>query len=85
MLFRSGGLGDGIVELAPISEQVPAEVVQLVEAAQSKLEKGEADVFVGPINDQNGEERVKSGEALDDAAMLSMNWFVEGVDGKIQN
>lgn len=80
-----GGLGDGIVELAPISEQVPAEVVQLVEAAQSKLEKGEADVFVGPINDQNGEERVKSGEALDDAAMLSMNWFVEGVDGKIQN
>ena len=40
-------------------------------------------IFTGPIADQTGEIRVPEGQSMTDEELLSMNWFVEGVEGEI--
>ena len=39
--------------------------------------------FAGPLKDQAGAVKVPAGKAMTDAEILSMNWFVEGVQGKV--
>jgi basic membrane protein A len=78
-----GGMADGVVELAPYSPKVPEDVKATAEAAKEKILDGDWDVFCGPINDQDGNEKVAQGECMDDGSMLGMDWFVEGVAGTI--
>ena len=44
---------------------------------------GKWEVFTGPIKGQDGKIAVPKGKSLNDGEMLSMSWFVEGVDGTI--
>jgi basic membrane protein A len=78
-----GGLADGIVDLAPISDKVPSDIIKQVEAKKELMIKGEWDVFNGPIYAQDGTLKVKEGQDLSDADKLSMDWFVKGVEGTI--
>jgi basic membrane protein A len=78
-----GGMKDDVVELAPLSPRVPADVVALVDTAKAEILAGEGNVFCGPINDQTGALKIPEGQCVDDAGQLSMNWFVEGVVGTI--
>jgi basic membrane protein A len=78
-----GSMADGTVTLAPLGESVPAAVKALVAAAQDKIVKGQFTVFTGPLKDQSGAVKVAAGTAMTDAEVLSMNWFVAGIDGKI--
>ena len=68
-----GGLLDGMTVLAYSEDPVAA----------AKVMDGTLHPFAGPIKDQAGKFKVKEGETLDDRALLSMHWYVEGVDGKI--
>lgn len=77
-----GGLQDGIVGLAPLSPEVPDDVAELVDRERERIMSGEWDVFCGPINGQNGEAVVPEGKCLSDGEMLSIEWFVEGVQGE---
>jgi basic membrane protein A len=79
-----GGMVDGIVDLAPISEKVPAEIVDQVEAKKQEIIQGEWDVFFGPVKAQDGTVKVPEGQAMTDEEMLSMDWFVYGVEGTIE-
>ncbi len=74
------GLAEGIVDLAPISEVVPQEIRDQVMAKKAAIIAGE-EIFVGPLLDQKGEERVAAGAAMTDEEMLGMTWFVQGVIG----
>lgn len=76
-------MSEGIVDIAPISDKVPAEVKKLVEEKKQGLIAHKFDVFDGPIKDQNGKLRVEKGKTMSDAEMLSFDWFVEGVEGSI--
>jgi basic membrane protein A len=76
-------MDEGIVDLAPISDQVPAEIVQEVEAKKQAIINKEWDVFTGPIKAQDGSEKVAEGQVMTDAEMLSMDWFVAGVQGTL--
>lgn len=76
-----GGMDDGIVGLAPLADDVPGDVADLIASTADSIVGGSWDVFTGPINDQDGNERVADGETMDDGSMLGMNWFVEGVVG----
>jgi len=78
-----GSMADGTVTLAPLGESIPADVKALVAAAQEKIIKGDLVVFTGPIKDQAGVAKVEAGKVLAVGDILSMNWFVAGVDGKI--
>jgi len=77
-----GGMEDGIVDLAPLSDRVPDDVKALVEEWKQKIISGKWDVFTGPINGQNGELSIPAGVSMTDEEMLSMEWFVEGVVGE---
>ena len=77
------GLDKGLVKLAPLADQVPAEVRSLVEEKTAAIAAGKFHPFQGPIKDQKGVEKVAAGTTLSDGDLLGMNWFVEGVQGTI--
>jgi basic membrane protein A len=76
-----GGLEDGIVDLAPISDKVPADIVEKVEAKKQEMKESTWDVFAGPIYDQAGTLKVEEGQQMSDEDKLSLDWFVKGIDG----
>lgn len=78
-----GSLKDGLVGLAPISSKVPAAVKQKVEAKKAEMVSGTFDPFTGPITAQDGTIKVPAGSKYSWADQLTMDWFVQGVEGKI--
>ena len=81
-----GGWKDGIVDLAPIGPMVPDDVKAQATAEADKFKSGEQSIFTiftGPINDNSGAAKLPDGQAMTDQELLSMDWFVEGVDGKV--
>ena len=78
-----GGLKDGVAKLSSISPKVPASVVAEVEAAKKKILGGWS-IFSGPLKDQGGKVVYAAGQVVPDGAQLGMDWFVEGVVGKVQ-
>ncbi len=77
-----GGMDDGIVDLAPMSPLVSEETSAVVEKARQAIIAGQTDVFCGPIEGANGNMVVADGKCLTDGEMLSMDWFVAGVEGE---
>ncbi len=78
------GLSADVVRLADYSPLVPQDVRDLVEAQKARIVSGSWDVFTGPIKDNTGALKVKDGEKMDDGQLLSFDWFVEGVVGKVK-
>ena len=79
-----GGMKEGIVALAPLTSLAPAEAKSKIDELSAKIKDGSFNIFAGPIMDQDGNEKVPSGSALDDGGQLSMDWFVKGVQGSIE-
>lgn len=77
-----GGIKDGMVKLEGINSSVPADVKQFVAAREKELVAGTLNPFTGPIKDNDGKVRLDKG-VLDDAALSKMDYFVEGVVGKV--
>lgn len=78
-----GGMKDKVVDIAPYGPAVTEETKQLADAAKQNIIDGKLNVFAGPLYDQTGAERVPAGQALTDKDLLSIDWFVKGVDGQI--
>ncbi|MCK9287606.1 MAG: BMP family ABC transporter substrate-binding protein [Sphaerochaetaceae bacterium] len=79
-----GGLEDDMIKLSEISPLVPADVKQLVSKKLDEMAKGTFDVFWGELKDNTGAVKQKAGEKMADGDMLTMDWFVEGVVGKVK-
>jgi len=77
-----GDLNDGIIDLAPFSENVPEDVQELVAEERERIESGQWDIFCGPLVGANGALVVEEGNCLTDEEMLSMDYFIEGVVGE---
>ena len=77
-----GGIKDGMVKLEGINAAVPADVKQFVLAREKDLVAGKLNPFSAPIKDNDGKVHLEKG-ALDDAALTKMDYFVEGVAGKV--
>ena len=78
-----GGLDTGMVEMSPFNEAIPAAVAQEAKAAEKAIMDGSLHPFQGPITGQDGQQRAKEGEVLDDGTLLGMDWYVEGVQGSL--
>jgi basic membrane protein A len=81
-----GGWQDGAVDLAPIGDMVPADVKASAATEAEAFKSGAQTIFTiftGPLHDQTGAEKVAAGVAMTAEELLSMNWFVEGVEGEI--
>ena len=74
------GIENGIVALAPLSNNVKEGIKEIVTEEQKALESMLVDVFYGPIVDQYGVVHVQQGESMTDDVMLNQfDWYVEGV------
>ena len=78
------GIESGMTQLAPFNEAVPKDVVDKVTAISDKIVSGEFHPFTGPIKDQSGKVILPVGEVMQDNALLRMNYYVEGVEGKLK-
>ena len=78
-----GGIKVGMVSLAPINPVVPGDVVVVVEAKQDAIKNGSFHPFQGPVKDQDGNVRIAAGTTISDADLQKMDWYVQGVQGKL--
>ncbi|MDC8757335.1 BMP family ABC transporter substrate-binding protein [Janthinobacterium fluminis] len=79
-----GGIKDGMVKLEGINGAVPAEVRKFLAAREKELVSGALTPFAGPLKDNEGKVRLDKG-TLGDEALNKMDYFVEGVVGKVGN
>jgi basic membrane protein A len=82
----NGDLKTGLVKLGPISDQVPQNVKDKVAEAQKQIESGALVVFTGPLQDNQGKERLAAGDQWATPADVykNMTFFLDGIIGKIQ-
>jgi basic membrane protein A len=78
-----GGIDDGFVHLAPFGKLVSEETQTAIETKSDAIADGSFEVFAGPIEDQDGEVKIPEGKTATLPELLSMNWFVKGVEGTI--
>ena len=77
-----GGIGQGLVRLDAIDASAPGDVRARVEARRKAIVAGSFKPFAAPLVDNEGQVRLARG-TLDDAAIGTMNWFVQGVVGSV--
>ncbi len=78
-----GGFKSGMVKMAPYNAAIPADVVAMAEKARVGIIDGSVHPFAGPVKDQSGKVVVPAGEVASDGMLLGMDFYVEGVEGKI--
>lgn len=79
-----GNMKDGMVDLAPLTANVAEGTQEAVDAAKAKIIDGSFYVFQGPIKDQTGTVRVPEGKSMTFDEIMAVDWFVQGVEGKIK-
>jgi simple sugar transport system substrate-binding protein len=76
------GMKEGLVVLAPFTN-MPDDVAKMATETANKIKSGELHPFTGPITRQDGTVVGEAGKPLPDEDLLSMNWYVKGVDDKL--
>jgi basic membrane protein A len=77
-----GSLKDGVIDLAPLSKNIPlsAEAARIIEEERRRIESGEFNVFGGIMETNKGKTIGKEGENLtDDEIRNGMNWYYRTV------
>ena len=77
------GVKDGANDIVSISDQVPADVKEMVAKAKAGLTDGTLEIWKGPILDNTGKEFLKKDEVADDKVLGGLNVYVKGVEGKV--
>ncbi len=76
------GMSDDYLILTEF-ENMPADAKAAAEAAEAKIKNG-YNVFSGPFYDNQGNLVLQAGESYDDENLFNdMNYYVEGINGKI--
>lgn len=76
------GIQDGLVGLTEMYNLADGTEEKVNEAING-FKNGTLDIWAGEISDNEGNVVVAEGETLDDAALLSLSWFVDGVNGSV--
>ena len=79
-----GNMKDGLVDLAPLTDNVAPGTQEAVDKVKAQIIDGSFYVFQGPIKDQTGAVRVPEGKSMTFDEIMSVDWFVQGVEGKIK-
>jgi len=78
-----GGIKDGMIKLAPFNKVVPSDVVATVKKAEGEIAAGKLNPFTGPMKTNEGKEVLAAGKTITDADLSKMDYYVEGVVGKL--
>ncbi|HVE89874.1 MAG TPA: BMP family ABC transporter substrate-binding protein [Burkholderiaceae bacterium] len=77
-----GGIRDGFIKLEGYSDKLPPELVAAIKAREAEILAGKFHPFSAPVRTNAGNEVLASG-SLTDEQLGSMNYYVEGVVGKV--
>lgn len=77
------GIEENMVVLTPLNKSVPADVARLFEERKQAIATRKLNIFAGPIKDNKGVQKVAAGSALPQKDVMSINWYVEGVEGSV--
>ena len=78
-----GGLKEGMVKMSPLNPVVPADAAKAFEEKKIAMIGGTFHPFQGPVKDQAGAVKVAAGAVMPLKELLSMNFYVQGVEGSI--
>jgi basic membrane protein A and related proteins len=78
-----GGLKTGMLKMAPYSDKIPADVLELAKGTDAKIQSGEFHPFTGPLKKQDGTAFLKDKEVISDEDLSGMNFYVEGIEGAL--
>ncbi len=75
-----GGMGEGLITMAPLSDLCAEGTKEKVEEAKAKITSGEWDVFTGVIETNDGQKIGEEGKSLDDDTITGkINWYFKNV------
>ena len=77
------GVKEGAIDLVKIADDVPQDIKDKVAKARDGLKDGSFAVWTGPTKDNTGKEVLTAGQVGDLGFMTSINFFVNGVEGKV--
>lgn len=77
------GLAAGVVAMSPYSEEIPSEVVAILDKLVADVGSGAVHPYAGELKDQAGNVRAEAGTVLPDADIRAMDWFVAGMIGNL--
>ena len=78
-----GGIKDGMIRMGPFGKNVPKETQDLMKKAEADIAAGKLHPFTGPMKDNEGKMRLAAGQVVTDDALSKMDYYVEGVQGKM--
>jgi simple sugar transport system substrate-binding protein len=78
-----GGVKEGMIRVGDFGPKVPKAVQAEVLARQEEIASGKLKPFSGAIEDNEGKPVLAKGQVMTDEQILSMNFLVSGVQGKI--
>jgi len=78
-----GGMKDGMIKVEAFNASLPKDVVDQVEAKAAAIKAGEFHPFTGPIAGNDGREIAAKGVVLTDEQLGKMDYYVQGVIGKV--
>ena len=78
-----GGIKEGMIKMGPFGKAVPKDVQDLMKKAEADIAAGRLHPFTGPMKDNDGKERLAAGKMMTDDVLTKMDYYVEGVQGKI--
>jgi simple sugar transport system substrate-binding protein len=78
-----GGIREGMIRMAPFNPVVPKDVQDLVNRTAAEIGAGKFHPFTGPVKDSDGKERLAAGKVMSDDVLSKMDYYVEGVQGKL--
>ena len=77
------GVKEGTIDLVSVADDVPAELKAKVDEVRNGLKNGTFTIWKGPLKKNTGEEVLAADVVADDAFLSGVNFYVEGVDGKV--
>jgi basic membrane protein A and related proteins len=78
-----GGVKEGMIRVGDFGTKTPKAVQDEVLAREKDIAAGKLHPFTGPIADNEGHEVLAAGRSMTDEQILTMNFLVSGVQGKI--
>jgi basic membrane protein A len=78
-----GGIKEGMIKMGPFNPIVPKDVQDLVNKTAADIGAGKFHPFAGPVRDSDRKERLAAGKVMSDDVLSKMDYYVEGVQGKL--
>ena len=78
-----GGVKENMIVLTPLNPSIPPDLVKLFNDRKQAVIDGKLNPFAGPIKDNSGVTKVAAGSTLTDQQLMTLDWYVEGVEGSV--